>query len=279
MGRRPFIPPQLTKRPFCLGEARNAGLTRSGLRSKAWRRLGSELYCWSGLREDHWLLLSAWRRLLPPESVFAGATAAWLLGLDLSPTNPVEIVVPARSGVRSRDGLRVRHCVISPRETVTVRALRATTLRRTLSDLCLRLSAVEALVIIDMAITAGLTDPSALSRDADAMKGRPGGRTRRVPMETRLRWLLIQAGLPVPEVQTDLRDSKDRFVARADLYYRSARLVIEYDGGNHRERLVEDDRRQNLLISAGFHLLRFTAADLHGRPDVVVAQVRASLGG
>jgi len=27
--------------------------------------------------------------------------------------------------------------------------------------------------------------------------------------------------------------------------------VIEFDGGNHRDRLVSDDRRQNSLVSAG----------------------------
>jgi hypothetical protein len=97
-------------------------------------------------------------------------------------------------------------------------------------------------------------------------------------METRLRWLLMQAGLPRPEVQTNLVDAAARFVGRADLYYPGARLALEYDGGNHRERLIEDDRRQNLLINAGYRLLRFTAADVQGRPDVVVAQVRAALG-
>ncbi len=60
------------------------------------------------------------------------------------------------------------------------------------------------------------------------------------------------------------------FVGRADLYY-------EYDGANHRDRLIDDNRRQNLLINAGFRLLRFTAADIHQRPEVVVAQVRSAL--
>ncbi len=268
-------------------EARKAGVTLSGLRGKAWRRLGAELYCWSGLREDALLVLTAWRRVLPPESVFAGATAAWLLGLDMSPIDPIEIVVPVGSGVRSRPGLSVRYCEISRNDISTVRGLRATTLRRTLIDLCLRLPAVEALVAIDMAVAASLTDPAGLLRYAEASSGRAGARRLRSlaalaapaesPMETRLRWLLIQARLPHPEVQTDLRDSSEQFVGRADLYYPSARLVLEYDGGNHRERLVEDDRRQNLLVNAGFRLLRFTAADIHRQPDVVVAQVRAAL--
>jgi very-short-patch-repair endonuclease len=42
--------------------------------------------------------------------------------------------------------------------------------------------------------------------------------------------------------------------------------------------LVEDDRRQNLLVNAGFRLLRFTAADIRNQPDVVESQVRSALG-
>jgi hypothetical protein len=239
------------------------------------------------LPQDPLLLLSAWQRLLPPECVFAGATAAWLFGLDLEPIDPVEIVVPPTSGIRARDGLSVRRCELPPNEVASIRGLRATALPLTLAGLCLQRPAVEALVAIDMAVCAGLIDVAALGRYADFAKGRPGaGRLRSLaalaapaesPMETRLRWLLIQAGLPRPEVQTNLRDGKARFIGRADLYYPAAKLVLEYDGGNHRERLVEDDRRQNLLIYGGFRLLRFTAPDIHNRPDVVVAQVRGAL--
>ncbi len=96
-------------------------------------------------------------------------------------------------------------------------------------------------------------------------------------METRLRWLLIQAGLPRLEVQVNLSDGAARFVGRVDLYYPEARLVLEYDGGNHRERMADDNRRQNLLINSGYRVLRFTAADIHNRVDVVVAQVRSAL--
>ena len=288
MARTPCIPPELTKRPFSLKEARKAGLTLSSLRGRAWRRLGAELYCWQGLRPDSLLVLSAWRRLLPLDAVFAGATAAWILGLDFDPTSPVEIVVPHGSGIRSRPGLSVRRCEIPSHEAITVRGLRTTTLPRTLRDLYVKWPAVEALVAIDMAIHSGLTDAATLSRQAEAAKGRAGARRMRAlalmaapaesPMETRLRWLLIQAGLPRPEVQTDLRDGDGRFIGRADLYYPAARLVLEYDGGNHRDRLVEDNRRQNLLINAGFRLLRFTAGDIHNRPEVVEAQVRGALG-
>ena len=66
-------------------------------------------------------------------------------------------------------------------------------------------------------------------------------------------------------------------MGRPDLFYPAQRLAIEYDGGIHRDKLVEDNRRQNLLLSAGIGLLRFTRADVYGAPDSVVGQVRAWL--
>jgi hypothetical protein len=96
-------------------------------------------------------------------------------------------------------------------------------------------------------------------------------------METRLRLLLVLAGLPRPEVQISLRNSEGRPLGRPDLLYRVERLAIEYDGGNHRDRLIEDDRRQNGLVRAGFRLLRFTAPDVYKTPDATLMQVRQEL--
>ena len=92
-------------------------------------------------------------------------------------------------------------------------------------------------------------------------------------METRLRLELLNTRMPAPSVQTDLFDAAGQFLGRADLYYPDRRLVIEYDGENHRDRLVADLRRQNALVNAGYHVLRFTAADLR-MPGLVAAQVR-----
>ena len=143
----------------------------------------------------------------------------------------------------------------------------------------MKLSEVEALAAIDAAIRLRLVDESALAGATSVRLRRLGllAAPAESPMETRLRWLLMEAGLPRPEVQTDLRNAERRFIGRADLYYPSAQLVIEYDGANHRERLVQDNRRQNLLINAGFRILRFTAADIHQRPEIVVSQVGRAL--
>jgi very-short-patch-repair endonuclease len=96
-------------------------------------------------------------------------------------------------------------------------------------------------------------------------------------MESRLRLVLVLAGLPRPAVQVSLYDERDDFAGRPDLFYPEQRLGIEYDGGTHRESLEEDNRRQNRLLNAGYRLLRFTAADVYRRPAAVVALVRAEL--
>jgi very-short-patch-repair endonuclease len=244
-------------------------------------RLSAEVHRWNKRGEDPWLTLKAWQRILPAEMVFVGATSAWLLGLDFEPANPVEVAVPKVYGHRSRAGLMVRRDKIPPSEVVKKRGLSGAGLLRTLCQLCLRWPALEALVAIDMALHKGLTSAAALLTEGG--RHRPGaGRLRSLaqfaapaesPMETRLRWLLIKGGLPRPEVQTKLLNG----AARADLYYPQARLVVEYDGGNHRERLAEDDQRQNLLVSAGYGVLRFTATDIYKTPEVTVAQVRENL--
>jgi very-short-patch-repair endonuclease len=256
------------------------------LSGHSWRRIGAGLYQWAGLVADPWSTLAAWSRTLPADVVFAGASAAWLHGLQLVPTDPVEVVVPGSSGPRTRPGLLVHHGDLPPPDVVSIRGLRAEALHLALARLCLRGSAVDALIALDMAVRIGGADDAGLLHLPEGALGKPGmARLARLaklaapaesPMETRLRWLLIQAGLPQPEVQTNLQDNASRFVARADLYYPQARLVLEYDGGNHRDRLIEDDRRQNLLINAGYRILRFTASDLQN-PNLVVAQVRSAL--
>ncbi len=138
-----------------------------------------------------------------------------------------------------------------------------------------------------MAIAAGLVDRVVAAAYANGIRGRAGSvRLRELvqiaapaesQMETRLRWLLVKKGLPRPEVQVDLYSDAGILIARADMYYPNARLVVEFDGVNHKQRLVSDDRRQNLLVNAGYRLLRFTTADLIDRPGLIVMQVRAAL--
>ena len=288
MGSQARIPAVLTRGPFTLAEARRAGLTRWQLEGASWRRLGPRTYLWARLTITPRTRLAAIAHRLPPESAFSGLTAAWLHGLDVEPCDPVEATVPKRAGVSGRSGVVIRRSVLARGEVVTLHGLRATSIARTLKDLCRLLSLTEAVVIADSALHMGLINAKSLSAALRTYGGLPGAAMlRRVadhvepaaesPMETRLRMLLVLAGLPRPEAQVSIHDRGGRFLGRPDLYYRDRKLGLEYDGGTHRDSLAEDNRRQNRLVDAGVTLLRFTAADIYNNPESVAALVRARL--
>jgi Protein of unknown function (DUF559) len=220
---------------------------------------------------------------LPDGSAFSGLSAAWLHGLDVEPCRPIEATVPVLSTVAARAAIKVRRTVLDVEDVVMRKGVPCTSMVRTLVDVSQRLSLVEAVVVADMALHALKVDQSQLQQRVEALSGRKGVKKfRRVvdlaapaesPMETRLRLLLVLAGLPRPEVQAAIYNEADELLARADLLYRAERLVIEYDGFTHRDSIAEDDRRQNRLVRAGYRVLRFAAPDM-ASPRAIVSQVR-----
>ncbi|HEY8641538.1 MAG TPA: DUF559 domain-containing protein [Candidatus Dormibacteraeota bacterium] len=277
----------LKRGPFSLREAELAGLTWDHLQSSSYRHLAHGTYAWTGLRADSLLALQGTLHRLPGAAVFSGRTAAYLHGLDVPPCDPIQVTLPRDCGVSSRSGVRVRRSGLNPEEVVRRQGLPCTAILRTLLDIGESPALVESVVIADMALHADLITTEHLGAVVAARAGtkfakrlrqmgdlaEPGSESA---METRLRIILVLAGLPRPELQVNLHDDNGQFLGRADLYYRSHRLVIEYDGATHRATLVEDNRRQNRILAAGYRLLRFTAADLRD-PASVVAQVRAAL--
>lgn len=274
---------------FTVAEGRELGVERWHLRSKRrWRRVGPGLYAPARSADGPLLQLAAATLRLPAVAAFGGLTAAWLHGIDVPPCDPVEVIVPKGVGVSSRSGMRVSRARLPAPDVAVVGTLRATTMLRTLEDLGRFLPVVEATVIADMALHAGLVERSAFVQRAHTRSGGRGvANLRRVvglvepkaesPMETRLRLVIVLDGLPVPEAQAPIYDEYGHLIARVDLYYPRQRLAIEYDGGVHKDQLVEDNRRQNRIQKAGVRLLRFTAGDVYSQPAVVLAQVRAML--
>src|SRR5262249_9264250 len=226
----------------------------------------------------------------PVAAGLSGQTAAWTIGLGLPPCDPVEVTIPESGGISARAGMIVRRARLADQDVVERRGMRVTSAVRTLADLSCRLPLVEAIVAVDMALHREVVELGQLHAYMATHARRKGVvRLRQAielaepasesAMETRLRLLLMQAGLPRPEAQVPLHDEQGRFLGRPDLYYRPPRPRRAYDGGTHRDSLLEANRRQNRLLNAGFRLLRFAAADVHRTPDSVVAVVRAALSG
>ena len=250
--------------------------------------MGAGLYRWVGLEESPQLKLAAVARRLPVGAAFSGWTAAWLHGLDVMPCDPIEVTIPEPFGSSRLAGAHVRRFGLAAEEIVLRRGHPTTSSLRAVVDLGGRESLTEGVVAADMALHAALVTIAELRAYIAQHRGRKGvARLRRVvdlaepnaesAMETRLRMLLVLAGLPRPEIQVEIRDGQRALLGRADMFYRDAGLVVEFDGGNHRDRLIDDDRRQNRMIGTGLRLLRFTSADVYGAPGIVALQVRQGL--
>jgi len=103
--------------------------------------------------------------------------------------------------------------------------------------------------------------------------------------ESRSRFLMLDAGLPVPELQHEFYDD-DGFIARADFWWEFLHLVGECDGiskyvdagmGNGRstyQRLRAEKERDSRLMAKGERPLHWGASALE-TPEVFVARLRA----
>lgn len=225
---------------------------------------------------------------LPPGSALGGKTAAWLHGLDFQPLDPIEASVPRQSGIAGRLTVRLRRVTLHPDDVVNVDGLPVTSPAQTLADLAPRLPLIDGVVAADRLLHLRRVTVEELEQWAARHRRRRGVRAFRQllkqvepasesQMESRLRMLLVLAGLPRPQAQADLHDHRGNVIARADLFYPQAHLAIEYDGATHRESLLEDNRRQNQVLGAGYRLLRFAAGDVLRAPDSVVGEVRQAL--
>jgi hypothetical protein len=89
-------------------------------------------------------------------------------------------------------------------------------------------------------------------------------------MESRLRMLLVLAGLPEPVVNHALRDeTTGRVRYRLDLSYPKWRIAIEYDGRQHAENTAQwrwDVQRREDLDADGWRLVVVLSGDLYRSP-------------
>lgn len=100
------------------------------------------------------------------------------------------------------------------------------------------------------------------------------------PRETRLRELLVGAGLPEPEPNAPI-ELPDGTRTHGDLVYARHRVVVEYDGEQHREDPVQfarDVDRLNALSVAGWIVVRIRKDMSDARAIEVVSAALTSRG-
>jgi hypothetical protein len=136
---------------------------------------------------------------------------------------------------------------------------------------------IDDLVVLADAILAVWPDLHAdLAAEVERRKGARGIRALREalllvrvgsasPMESRARLGFVRAGLPEPELNQNVFDDQGRWLARVDMLWRKQRVVVEYEGDQHRTDRIQwqrDIERTRRLEAAGWRVIRISADDL-----------------
>jgi hypothetical protein len=252
-----------------------------------WQRVHGKVLAFQG-RQVTPLIMAAAAQLAVPGSVVAGPSAALWYGLPVDGT--VRWLWTGPCGRASVPGVRILRDPLAEADVCHADGIPITDPGRTVFD-CLRLLPDDAaLKVMDRALQQGWTTFGELVRRLHDHAGRRGaprlvrlvraaGAGSHSAAERRAATLLRSAGITGWTANAAIRDSAG-LIGRGDLVFAVARLVVELDGwAFHSDpaRFQRDRTRQNRLVTAGWTVLRFTWADLHDRPEAVIATIRAAL--
>lgn len=254
---------------------------------KEYRRLFHGIYVSSAVEVTPLLIAEAVVLSVDPLGAWAShATAARVWGLPIPPLPGEHVTVLRRNQRRGRpqischsapDGLitKLDHVDVSAPAQVFV-------------DLAALIPLVELVVVGDHMVREELVTPAELMEHSATAKSPGAALARRAaslvrtgvdsPMETRLRLLIVLAGLPEPEVNALVGDDSDK--KKYDLSYRRSRTIIEYDGKHHveREEQWESDLiRREQIDDDGWRILVFIAKDIYTSPAKTLARIHRVL--
>lgn len=271
-------------RPFTRAQGLRSGLTPAQLRGRRFRTLFRGVYVAANvpLTPELW---AAAGLLILPEGAFASHTTAarcYRAPLPALPEEHFSVLAPADR--RQRQGWR---CHVCPRPDVVLLAgLRLSSPEQTFVELASVLTLVDLVVVGDHLVRTGRTTPrrlvahcasSTLPGAVAAARGAAYVRSRvDSPMETRVRMLLVLAGLPEPEVNLTIRDVDGTPLRRYDLCWPSVRVIVEYDGRHHVERLEQweaDLERREAIDADRWRLLVVVGAGIYVDPGRTVQRV------
>jgi hypothetical protein len=286
------LPAPLADRPFRLLDAAELGVNGERLRTAEVRRAHRGVYVPRTLPDVFDIRCDAAFLALPERAVLSHRAAAAWYGCPLPDRSPVavEVTVPAGTVLPQLQAVRAHAARLEADDVRSFRGRAVTSPARTVLDLAAELSLVDLVAVADSLLARGLVTREALEAMVDGAARRRGVRRARralelveprtrSAMETRVRVLLILAGLPRPECNVDVFDAEGQWVATVDFLYRDQRIVIEYDGRHHGEedQRVYDLARRNTLTRAGYVILHFSARDVLRWPERLVAEVREAL--
>jgi len=289
------LPPGLVAAPFHVRTARDAGVGAERLRGRDLVAPFHAVRAQAGSLHTVADRCHAAAARMRPDQFFSHATVVDLLGLPLPArlrTAAVHVASP-RPGRAPRAAGMLGHSV----DTTLVEVVRHGELRvvhpvgawcQLATDLTVR----ELVVLGDALVRRH--DPWATREELEAavvaFRGR--GKRRLVaalelvrprtdsPPETELRLDILEAGLPEPGVNVAIHDVHGRLIAIGDLVFVEYKVVVEYDGEQHRTddaQYARDVERLDDLAQEGYRVIRVNKHHRGGRRRAVLTKIRKAL--
>ena len=215
-------------------------------------------------------------------------TAAAAYGFDIQDTADLHVLTPPGHQLRNGDGLVVHRRDGAP--LTMVRGRPATAAAWTAVEVARSLRRPRALATLDAALRTGTCDRRRLVTAAARQAGRRGIVAVRElipladpraesPMESEVRLVMHDGGLPAPELQYEIVDLSGRRW-RLDFAWPDLCVAVEYDGfdwHSDRERFQRDRQKRAALNEMEWSLLSVVSDDVRVRSRDMLRRIETAL--
>jgi hypothetical protein len=271
-------------RPFRRRDGLAAGLTAGELRGPRFRRVATGVYVAAEVAALPLVRAQAVTLLFPGRAIASHATAARVHGAPLPPLPEEHVTVLRPADRRYHAGVRAH--VARTSHVVDHGGILVSSINQTFVELAELLGLVDLVVVGDHWVRQRRTTPEQLVSFCARSKHRRARAAQDAaayvregvdsPMETRLRLLIVLAGLPEPTVNLVLRDEYGEPIRQHDLAYEHQRLAIDYDGRHHVELIEEwekDLKRREAMDDDAWRSIRVVASGIYRDPEQTLRRI------
>jgi very-short-patch-repair endonuclease len=274
-------------RPFTFAEGIAVGIGPRALRGRQYRKVFPGVYVAAHIPDTLVVRCRAALRVLPSDAVFSHHTAArlWAGSAPDDPNLHVSFLRPVSSRL---PGIKI-HRFTQQFASHRRHGLPVTSPEQTVIHLTRPLDLVELVACADQLVRRKVTSPQDLVVAAGRWTGQGAALARQAGLlsreavdsvtETKVRLLMVLAGLPEPVVNHKIRRADGTVEYRLDLSFPDHLLAIEYDGRWHddpEQRLLDEARREE-LGRRGWRFVVLHAEDIFETPDETLARLHLEL--
>lgn len=278
-----------TRTPFTRKAALLAKMTVSELVGPRFERIFHGIYISADVEVTVAVRAKAALLVAPQGSYVSHHTAVLLWGGWAPPTSETHISTPYPRSRSERKGI-VAHVGTADLELRRRSGVVVAPAPQAFLELAAAgVSLVDLVIAGDSLVRASAATPADLVDAADAWTGRRRRLAQRAAglvrkgvdsvMESRVRLLLVLAGLPEPAVNHIIRWQDGAWRRRIEMCYLGLKIAVEYDGKQHLDTLQRrtDLRRREELERDGWLFIVLVSDDVYIEPAVTVDRVRAAL--